>query len=61
MSYPPGVTNAHAFFNPPTCHDCGEVAHPGEECPACGAYQPSDDDYADEAADRAYEDSRERR
>lgn len=61
MNLPPGLTHSHPHWNPPTCHDCGEVAHPGEECPACGAYQPTDDDLADEAADRAYEALREER
>lgn len=56
MNYPPGVTDAHPYFNPPCCHACGaEGVAEGEECPDCGEYQPTDDELADEAADRAYE------
>lgn len=60
MNLPPGVTNAHPHLNPPCCHDCGaEGVCEGMECPDCGTYQPTDDELADEAADRAYDRMRE--
>ena len=37
-NYPPGVTDAHPYFNPPTCPKCGEEAAPGEDCEFCGEY-----------------------
>lgn len=56
MNYPPGVTDAHPYFNPPTCHACkAEGVSEGEECPDCGEYQPTDDELAEEAAEREYD------
>lgn len=46
MSYPAGVDNGHPHFNPPAeveC-ECGEEVFPGEECPKCGTYQPTDEE-----------------
>lgn len=60
MNYPPGVLDSDPHFNPPCCHDCGaEGVGEGEECESCGAYQPTGDELADEAADRAYDRMRE--
>ena len=49
---PPGVTDAHPYFNPPPeipCFECGEDTYPGEECDHCGAEQPSEEDMKFEA------------
>lgn len=55
-NYPAGVTDAHPYFNPPTCPACGEGAEPGENCPGCGAYQPTNEDIEYEKADRLLSD-----
>lgn len=53
-NYPAGVSDAHPYFNPPTCR-CGCEATPGEDCPDCNEYVPTDEDLRDEADDRAFE------
>jgi hypothetical protein len=40
-NYPPGVTGAHPYFNPPACGNCGEDAVDGEDCEFCGEYVSS--------------------
>lgn len=57
-NYPPGVTDADFIF--PTCPNCyAEISIEGEDCPECGEYVPTPEDYEDEAADRAYDAMRE--
>lgn len=51
-NYPPGVTDAHPYFNPPPeqrCRECGEDVFPGQECEHCGEYCLSDDEMREEA------------
>lgn len=54
-NYPAGVNDSHPHFNPPTCPNCGEVAEPGENCPDCGKYFPTKEDYEDMIADMKYD------
>lgn len=60
MNYPPstweGDPDAPWNQSAPTCHACkAEGVSEGEECPDCGEYQPTDDDLAEEAAEREYD------
>jgi hypothetical protein len=50
---PPGVTEAHPYFNPPLCPSCSEEAVEGEDCPTCGKYVPAPEEIEEEAAERA--------
>jgi predicted amidophosphoribosyltransferase len=49
---PPGLTEAHIYFNPPLCPHCREAATEGEDCPTCGKYVPDPQEVEDEAAER---------
>jgi len=54
-NYPPGVTSAHAYFNPPLCPGCGNEATEGDECRTCGDYVPDPSDYDDIRGDEEFE------
>lgn len=46
-NYPPGVTDAHPYFNPPgeeACEECGEDVYPGYDCDNCGEYCRTEDE-----------------
>ena len=50
-NYPPGVTDAHPYFNPPEeveC-ECGEDVYPGEVCEHCGAAAPTEAERREDA------------
>lgn len=51
-NYPPGVSAAHPYFNPPTCPNCHTEAEPGYDCPECGTYLWTEEDHAEARADQ---------
>jgi len=54
-NYPPGVTNAHPYFNPPTCEACKNETATGQECEYCGEYVNDVYDDMEDHADQMLE------
>lgn len=64
------IPNLDSYFEPPDefdpseCPNCGEamdaIQDGGYQCPRCGHFSPSDEDLESEAADRHYDELRDR-